>query len=184
MRRTERIRIAFFKGDQHEWHHRFIRWWTRSPYSHAEIVLDDGETWVSISPFLYTRVAARVRTQVPDDEWDYLDFRITPEELRALKDFISETTGDGYDWIGMIISQVIPFTVKGKGKWYCSSWVFSALNYSGVLKSRTSKIREMPDLSPGKLYEILFRDCGLHMHLDSQQVSIGPPDDTSDSHPL
>jgi hypothetical protein len=109
-----------------------------------------------------------VRTHVPDNEWDYLDFCITPEELNALKDFISETTGDGYDWTGMLLSQVIPFIVKGKGKWYCSSWVFSALSYSGVIKNRTTKIKEMPDLSPGRLYEILLSDRGLHIHLDPQ----------------
>lgn len=155
MRRTESIRIAFFKGNLREWHHRFIRWWSKSPYSHAEIVLDDGETWVSISPFLYTRVAARIRTNVSRDEWDYLVFRVTPEELHALKDFISETTGDGYDWVGMVLSQVLPFIIKGKSRWYCSSWVFTALNYAGIIRSRSTKIKEIPDLSPGRLYEIL-----------------------------
>lgn len=163
-RKFELIRIAFFRGDQREWHHRFIRWWTRSPYSHAEIVLD-GDTWVSISPFLFTRVAARVRTQVPGDDWDYLDFHVTPEEMRALKDFISETTGDGYDWIGMLLSQILPFIVKGKGRWYCSSWVFTALNYAGIIRSRSTKIKEIPDLSPGRLYEILLVEHGSHLHI-------------------
>ena len=170
MRRTERIRIAFFKGNKREWHHRFVRWWTRSPYSHAEIVLE-GDTWVSISPFLFARVAARVRTHVPDSDWDYLDFRVTSEELGALKDFVSETTGDGYDWIGMLLSQVLPIIIKGKGRWYCSSWVFTALNYAGIIRSRSTKIKEIPDLSPGRLHDIL------------SQVTIGPPDDTGDAHP-
>jgi len=154
MRRTERIKIAFFKGDKRVWYHRFIRWWTKSPHSHAEIVIDN-DTWVSISPFFFTRVAARVRTQIPEDEWDYLEFQITEGELKALKDFISETTGDGYDWTGMLLSQVLPFIIKGKGRWYCSSWVFTALNYAGIIRSRSTKIKEIPDLSPGRLYEIL-----------------------------
>jgi hypothetical protein len=160
--RSETIRVAFFKGDKHEWHHRFIRWWTKSPYSHAEIVLDDGETWVSISPFLFTRVAARVRTHVPDDEWDYISFRITPEELRALKDFISETTGDGYDWTGMLLSQILPFIVKGKGKWYCSSWIAHALGHAGIVKWKKLGIYELPDLHPGRLYEILTKHHSTH----------------------
>ena len=171
MRRTERIRIAFFKGDRHERHHRFVRWWTRSPYSHVEIVLDDGETWVSISPFLYTRGAARVRTHVPDDEWDYLDFCITPEELQSLKDFISETTGDGYDWVGMLLSQVLPFIVKGKGRWYCSSWVAHSLTHSGIVKLKKLGIYELPDLHPGRLHDIL------------SQVSSSPRDDTEEAQP-
>jgi hypothetical protein len=155
MKRSEKIQIAFFKGDRHELHHRFIRWWTKSPYSHAEIVLDDGETWVSISPFLFTRVAARVRTHIPDEEWDYLDFKVTPEELRALKDFVSETTGDGYDWTGMLLSQVLPVIVKGKGRWYCSQWIAHALSHAGIVKWKRLGIYEFPDLHPGRLYEIL-----------------------------
>ena len=109
MRRIERIKIAFFKGNKHELHHRFIRWWTKSEYSHAEIVID-GDTWVSISPFLYSHVAARIRTAVDQNDWDFIDFCVTADELRALKDFISETTGDGYDWIGM------------RHRRHCSDW--------------------------------------------------------------
>jgi len=171
MSRTEKIRIAFFKGNNHEFHHRFIRWWTKSQYSHVEIVLAD-DTWTAISPFLYARVASRVRTSVNIKEWDYLDFHLTAGEFQALKNFISETTGDGYDWIGMLISQLVPFTVKGKGKWYCSQWVFAALSYSGIVKSRFTKIIETPDLSPGRLYEILF------------QIADLPEEDTAEKHIL
>ena len=46
------IKIAFFKGDREGRLHRFIRWWTKSDYSHAELIMPDGVTWVSISPFL------------------------------------------------------------------------------------------------------------------------------------
>lgn len=154
-RRFELIRIAFFKGDRHEWHHRFVRWWTKSPYSHAEIVLDDGETWASISPFLYNRVAARIRTSVPPEDWDYLDFKVTSSELRALKDFISETTGDGYDWIGMLLSQILPIIIKGKGRWYCSSWIAHCLAHAGIIRWKKLGIYEFPDLHPGRLHDIL-----------------------------
>jgi len=152
---SQRIKVAFFKGDKREWHHRLIRRWTRSPYSHVEIVLDDGETWASISPLLFARVAARVRTHVVDDEWDYVEFAVTPEELQTLKNFISETTGDRYDWVGMILSQVVPFTVKGNGSWYCSQWVFTALNHAGIVRSGSIGTRESPGLSPGRLHEII-----------------------------
>lgn len=155
MRKTETIKIAFFKGSRHKFHHRFIRWWTKSPYSHAEIVLDNGQTWIAISPFVFTGVAARIRTSVPDDEWDYLEFHITPEELYALKDFVAETTSDSYDWFGMILSQITPFIVKGKGKWYCSSWISHALVHAGIVRLKRLGIYEIANLHPGKLYEIL-----------------------------
>jgi len=155
MLRAEKIRIAFFKGNKHEHHHRFIRWWCKSLYSHAEIVLDDGQTWVSISPFLYSRVTARVRTAVDQNDWDFIDFSVTDDELRALKDFISETTGDSYDWVGMLLSQILPVIVKGKGRWYCSSWIAHALSHSGIVRWRKLGIYELPDLHPGRLHGIL-----------------------------
>lgn len=178
MSRSELIHVAFFKGDKRKFHHRFVRWWTKSPYSHAEIVLDDGHTWISVSPFVFTQVSARIRTQVDENDWDYLEFLVTVEELRALKDFISETTGNGYDWIGMILSQILPFIVRGKEKWYCSSWIAHALSWAGIVRWRRLGIYEIPDLHPGKLYSIL-----------SQIASI-PREDTSetqmnsDGHPL
>lgn len=149
------IKIAFFKGDQKVFHHRFIRWWTGSIYSHVELLLDN-ETWVSISPFLYSKVGARIKTHYEKSDWDFISFHISDAQLYALKDFISETTGDGYDWIGMLLSQIGPFMVKRRGRWYCSQWVFSALNYSGIFKLRSSKIYETPGLNPGKLFDLLL----------------------------
>jgi len=157
MEKIEHIKIAFFKGNTHEYHHRFVRWWCKSIYSHAEIVLDDGQTWVSISPFLYSRVAARIRTSVDQNDWDFIEFSVTTDELCSLKDFISETTGDGYDWVGMLLSQVLPVIVKSKKRWYCSQWVFKALSYSGIIKLSSTKIHEAPDLHPGRLYSILLQ---------------------------
>ena len=51
-----KIRVAFFKGDKGRWLHRFIRWYTKSKYSHAELVMPDDETWAGISPFLTSKV--------------------------------------------------------------------------------------------------------------------------------
>lgn len=151
------IKIAFFKGGRKEWHHKFIRWWTRSKYSHAELVLPDGETWVSISPFIYSQVGARIKTSYEEDEWDFIIFEISEKQLISLKDFISETSGDGYDWPGMLMSQILPFIIKSRQKWYCSSWIAHALSHAGIIKWRRLGIYEVPDLHPGKLHDILLK---------------------------
>jgi hypothetical protein len=148
------IRVAFFKGDTKVLHHRFIRWWTGSIYSHAELLLDE-DTWVSISPFIYSKVGTRIKTNYNKSDWDFIHFSISDVQFHALKDFVSETTGDGYDWIGMLLSQMGPFMLKRRERWYCSQWVFSALNYSGIFKLRSSKIYETPGLNPGKLFDLL-----------------------------
>jgi hypothetical protein len=151
------IKIAFFKGDRKKFHHRFIRWWTKSTYSHAELVLPDGETWVSISPFIYSQVGARIKTNFEERDWDFIIFEISEKQLHSLKDFISETTGDEYDWPGMLMSQILPFIIKSRQKWYCSSWIAHALSHAGIIKWRKLGIYEVPDLHPGKLYHILSK---------------------------
>lgn len=149
------IKVAFFKDRGRSAHHKFIRWWTGSQYSHAELVLNDDETWVSISPFIYSKVGARLKTSFDKSEWDFIEFKISDRQLESLKDFISETTGDGYDWIGMLLSQVLPVIVKSRGKWYCSSWIAHALSHAGILKWRRLGIYEIPDLHPGRLFFLL-----------------------------
>jgi hypothetical protein len=151
------VKIAFFKGDKKRFHHRFIRWWTKSIYSHAELVLPDGETWVSISPFIYSQVGARIKTHFEESEWDFIIFEASEKQVQSLKDFISETTGDGYDWPGMLMSQVLPFIIKSRQKWYCSSWIAHALSHAGIIKWRRLGIYEIPDLHPGKLHHLLSK---------------------------
>ena len=56
-----KIKVAFYTGGE-GWQHKIIRWWTKSIYSHAELVMPDNFTWISISPFLESKVAKRLKT--------------------------------------------------------------------------------------------------------------------------
>ena len=53
-----KIKIAFYKG-KGDILNGIVRWWTKSVYSHAELVLPDGVSWIGISPFLKSKVASR-----------------------------------------------------------------------------------------------------------------------------
>lgn len=149
------IKVAFFKGSISSRLHTFVRWWTKSTYSHAEIVLDKGHTWVSISPFLYSKVEKRTDVRECSEDWDFLEIPVSDTQLSALEDFIEETVGDGYDWFGMISSQLLPLIIKGKRKWYCSQWIAHALAHAGIFKWSKVGIYDTPDLHPGRLYDIL-----------------------------
>ena len=59
------IKLAFYKG-KGNWKNKVIRWWTKSPYSHVELILPDGDTWVSISPMLTSTVSKRSISTVKD----------------------------------------------------------------------------------------------------------------------
>jgi hypothetical protein len=156
------IKIAFYKGPG-GYLHRLIRWWTKSKYSHAELVMPDDKTWVSISPFLTSKVASRERLEIKNPEqWDYLTFTLSwrkpvrEYQLRQLDKFIMQTTGCKYDWFGMIISQFGPYLIKRRDKWYCSEWIAHAMVNSRIIMWDDIRIYDTPDLSPGKLYDLLL----------------------------
>jgi len=155
------LMIAFYKGSD-GWIHRVIRWWTKSQFSHAELVMPDGVTWISISPFLSSRVAPRIqyRIEKPED-WSYLVFKLSDRtpvkkyQLDQLYKFIEETQGARYDWVGMVMSHFCPYLIKRRGKWYCSEWIAHALVNSRIVMWDDLRLYDTPDLSPGKLYDIL-----------------------------
>ena len=155
------IKVAFYKGDDSKIH-KIIRWWTKSIYSHAELIMPDNKTWISISPFLTSKVSVRDVSTVKNlDDWDFLSFNLSWREpvekyqMNQLYNFIEKTEGKKYDWTGMLLSQVTPYLIKHKARWYCSEWIAHALVNSRILMWDDAKIYRTPNLSPGKLYEIL-----------------------------
>ena len=155
------IKIAFYKG-KGNWKNKIIRWWTKSPYSHAELILPDGITWVSISPFLTSTVSARSAYEVKDlNDWDFISFDLSWREpvkeyqIKQLNNFIGDTNGAKYDWLGMILSQMMPYLIKHRDRWYCSEWIAHALVKARVVKWEQLQIYRTPNLSPGKLYDLL-----------------------------
>ena len=149
-----KVKVAFYKG-KGTWKHKMVRWWTKSPYSHAELIMPDNYTWISISPLLKAVVSKRIKTDFDLDNWDFVSLELNEVQHEVIQDFYEETEGCHYDWVGMILSQVLSFHIKRKKKWYCSEWIAYALRISGVIDWRVIKIYDQSDLSPKKLYEII-----------------------------
>ena len=157
-----KIKIAFFKGEKKRFLHRFIRWWTKSQYSHAELVLPDNETWAGISPFLSSRVSTRKKDpEECKDNWDFLDFTLNwrkpvrEYQINQLDKFIKKTKGAKYDWTGLIISNTTPYLVKKRDKWYCSEWIAHALVNARIVMWDDMDLYDTPNMSPGTLYDML-----------------------------
>jgi len=150
------IKIAFYKGGG-DWRNSVIRWWTKSIYSHAELILPDDYTWVSISPRLNSKVEAKVKLEHNPDMWDFVSFDITREQFETIMAFVQCTSGCRYDWFGMLLSQFTPFRIKQKGRWYCSEWISYALRISNVFDWKIIKIYEQKDLSPGRLHRLVIK---------------------------
>jgi len=147
------IRVAFYKKSDGVLH-RLIRWWTKSEYSHAELILPD-DVWISISPFLNSRVSIRKNENFCIENWDFVELAVTKEQLEIIWAFYELTKDQKYDWIGMFLSQFLPFHIKARRKWYCSEWITYALRISGVLKWEQVQIYDQADLSPGYLFHIV-----------------------------
>lgn len=149
-----KITIAFYKG-KGDLINTIVRWWTKSVYSHAELILPDGLTWISISPSFNSKIARRLKLEIDYSEWDFIDLEVTAEQHNVILAFFEETEGQGYDWIGMLLSQFLPCKIKHREKWYCSEWIAYALRIACVFDWRKMKMYDRQDLSPAALHDLI-----------------------------
>ncbi|MDT3721410.1 hypothetical protein [Pseudomonas oryzihabitans] len=115
------IRLALYKapGDTYD---RLIRAWTRSPYSHCELVLPDGR-FVTSSP-RDDGVRAKVIDQDPA-VWDFLPLPWI--QAAHVEQLLEQETGAGYDWLGILGSQVLPAGIQSRSRWFCSEFCAQTL---------------------------------------------------------
>ena len=154
------IKIAFYKG-KGDFLNGVVRWWTKSAYSHAELVLPDGYTWIGISPFLKSKVDKRIKIELNPHEWDFVTIGVSEEQISIIMEFFEDTRGQGYDWIGMLASQFLPFRIKHRNRWYCSEWIAYALTLANVIKWEKTTVFGYRDLTPGMLYNILLEKASI-----------------------
>ena len=150
-----KIKIAFYKG-KGTWINSIVRWWTKSIYSHAELILPDGVSWLGISPFLKSVITKRIVFEYNTDKWDLLEIEISEDQYELIMQFFEDTSGQGYDWVGMLLSQFLPCKIKHRERWYCSEWIAYALRIACVLNWRTIRLYDRNDLSPAILYDLII----------------------------
>ncbi|HCT54552.1 MAG TPA: hypothetical protein DF712_19075 [Balneola sp.] len=149
------IWVALYKGKGNIIN-AIVRRWTKSQYSHAELILNDKNTWIGISPFIKSKITDRKNVQYNAENWDFYEIPVTEEQHKAILEFYDITQGATYDWIGMLLSQFLSFRIKQKYKWYCSEWILYALRISCIVDWKIIKIFDQSDLSPSKLHDILL----------------------------
>ncbi|WP_198116939.1 hypothetical protein [Massilia rhizosphaerae] len=119
------LRAAFYKGTHAGVpgvYNRLVRWWTRSPYSHVELIFHDGEEAAS-SSFM----DGGVRFKKIDFDlalWDFVDL---PGALEAsAHQWFANHVGQAYDLLGNL-HFVVSAIGDDKRKWFCSEAVAAAL---------------------------------------------------------
>lgn len=139
------MKIAFYKTGGN-WFDKLIRWWTFGPYSHVELIDKRGNLYSASQHHNMVRVA---RFRLKPEHWDVFELSDNLSEKRALY-FIRSQMHFKYDWIGILLSQVIPLRIHEPNKWFCSELVFAALQHAGLNSNHKSY-----NIHPNKLYKIL-----------------------------
>ena len=118
------MKVAFYKGTHTGLpgvYNRLVRWWTRSPYSHAELVFDDGQAASS------SAMDGGVRFKAIDFDPALWDFVPVPAGVApAARDWFAQHDGQAYDLLGNL-HFVISAVGEDKRKWFCSEAVAAAL---------------------------------------------------------
>ena len=123
------MRIAFYKAPG-TWFDTVIRWWTRSPYSHCELVFSNG-LWFSSSP---RDGGTRFKNIDADpDTWDFIEIPLSQVQEQTVYEFCLAEDGCRYDWIGILFTQVIPLSFYNPWWWFCSEVCVAALQQVGML---------------------------------------------------
>lgn len=128
-------RLAFYKAKYGNIIDKLIAWWTKSEYSHVELVCC-GE-WYSTSP---RDLQVRRKLIIPTKEkWDFLDIEV---DAMYVEDFYILTQGRKYDWLGIFFSQFMPLKIHDRKRYFCSEWCATAL-----------RIPNANEYSPEDLYQ-------------------------------
>lgn len=138
--------VAFYKGKGLV--SNIIKFWTRSNYSHCELVFNNGASYSADTKMpMHTRFSTQTMLS---EEWDFINLQITCDDEREIEDFCLEELGCSYDWKGILLSQFINFGYHSKTKWFCSEVCVGALQHIGLFPGiKPNRV------SPGKLYELV-----------------------------
>lgn len=100
---------------------RFIQWWSRSIYSHCELVV--GDVCYS-SSIMDKGVRAKVIDLEPN-KWDAID--LPWADAIAVVDYFKATDSNTYGWFSLIASQLFNRNRADNDSQFCSEWCAAAL---------------------------------------------------------
>ncbi|MFT3758441.1 hypothetical protein [Thauera sp.] len=113
------MKLALYKG-RGNLGNALIRWWTKSPYSHCELVI--GEIWYSSS---VRDGGVRAKRLEPNPaHWDYIELPWADAE--QVQWYFRSTQGEPYGWLDLIKRQVFNRPGNDFGA-FCSEWCAEAL---------------------------------------------------------
>ena len=114
------VQLAMYKG-KGKVGNALIRWWTSSPYSHCELVVNG----VCYSSSLMDGGVRAKAIALNPDHWDLFEL---PDSLATqILDYFEKTKGQKYSWLDLIRSQVFNANLDEEDAAFCSDWCAAAL---------------------------------------------------------
>lgn len=125
---NQRGKVLLFRGgDPISW---LVKVQTRSQYSHAAILLENGRSCVESYPGSGVRI--RQLTDADFERIDIYDVKgMTDEMWRTAINFSLEQLDKGYDWRS-VLRFVSKVPSSDNSRWFCSELVFKAIAVAGV----------------------------------------------------
>jgi hypothetical protein len=105
-----------------------VRWWTRGPYSHVELVFSNG---LSASASARDGGVRFKRIDFKPEHWDFVELKVDEEQgfdEEYARAFFEEREGLGYDYFGLFGFIWRPGSGVSR-RWFCSEAVAAALGY-------------------------------------------------------
>ncbi len=138
------LRVALFTGGDPI--AKLVRWQTRSPYSHAALLLPCGQRVIESYPGPGVRIRHLDRKDWPNIEVFEVE-GLTPDLSRQALAFCERERGKPYDWRS-VLRFVTRTPARENGRWFCSELVYGALAHVNIhLLARI----EAHNVSPGML---------------------------------
>jgi hypothetical protein len=120
------VRAALYKGTHPGLpgvYNRLVRWWTRSTYSHVELIFIDG--MAASASYMDGGVRFK-RIDFDPALWDFIDL---PDHLEpAARAWFTTHAGQPYDLLGNVHFVISPVG-DDKRKWFCSEACAAALGF-------------------------------------------------------
>jgi len=125
------LSIAFYKGDG-SIIDKVIRKWTKSSYSHVEILINTNNFFSSS----WRDKGVRYKVFIPAPKnWDIYELSVlTEEQYNSFISFFMQTCRCKYDLTNIFLTQFISLNLENPNKYICSEWCGTVLDLLKIVK--------------------------------------------------